>query len=65
MDFKKITPKFGEYFKRTLFSFMGVFNIIKSIVKVLVIALVAILVIRSDMDKRFLLFIFPLLKREQ
>ena len=51
MDFKKVTPKFGEYFKRTLFSFMGVFNIIKSIVKVLVIAVVAILVIRSDMDK--------------
>ena len=51
MDFKKVAPKFGEYFRRTLFSFTGLFNIIKSIVKVIVIAVIAIIVIRSDMKK--------------
>lgn len=51
MDFKKVAPKFGEYFRRTLFSFTGLFNIIKSIVKVIVIAIVAIIIIRSDMNK--------------
>ncbi len=46
----KILPKFGEYFKRTMFSFQGVFNIAKSIIKVTVIAVVAFLIISSDMD---------------
>jgi flagellar biosynthesis protein FlhB len=48
MQFSKIVPKFGEYFKKTLFSFEGVFNIIKSIGKVAVIGAVAYALIRRD-----------------
>lgn len=44
----KILPKFGEYFKKTLFSFEGAFNVVKSIVKVAVIFIVAYLLIRSE-----------------
>lgn len=44
----KILPKFGEYFKKTLFSFEGAFNVVKSIVKVAVIFIAAYLLIRSD-----------------
>lgn len=45
----KILPKFGQYFKRTLFSFEGIFNIIKSILKVVFIAAIAFLFIRADL----------------
>ena len=44
----KILPKFGEYFKKTLFSFEGAFNVVKSIVKVAVIFIAAYLLIRSE-----------------
>lgn len=44
----KILPKFGEYFKKTLFSFEGAFNVVKSIVKVAVIFIAAYLLIDSD-----------------
>lgn len=47
----KILPKFGEYFKKTLFSFEGVFNVIKSIVKVAVIFIAAYLLVRSETPK--------------
>lgn len=44
----KVLPKFGEYFKKTLFSFEGAFNVVKSIVKVAVIFIAAYLLIRSE-----------------
>ncbi len=44
--FSKIAPKFGEYFKRTLFSFQGVFNFFKSIIKITVLAIVAFFIIK-------------------
>lgn len=47
-DFSKVVPRFGEYFRKTLFSFMGTFNIIKSIGKVVVIAAVSYFLIRRD-----------------
>lgn len=47
----RILPKFGEYFRRTLFSFEGGFNVAKSIVKVLVIFLVAYTLIRNDLPQ--------------
>jgi flagellar biosynthesis protein FlhB len=47
-NFKKIIPNFGEYFKNTLFSFRGLFNIVKSIGKVVVIAAVSYALIRRD-----------------
>ncbi|MGN0729099.1 EscU/YscU/HrcU family type III secretion system export apparatus switch protein [Treponema sp.] len=47
--FSKIVPKFGEYFRKTLFSMMGLFNIAKSIVKLAIILVVAFFFIRSDL----------------
>ena len=41
-------PKFGEYFKKTIFSLKGLFNIAKSIGKVAVIVVVAYLFIKND-----------------
>lgn len=46
--FSKILPKFGEYFKNTLFSVKGIFNVIKSLGKVAIIILVAYILIRRD-----------------
>ena len=46
--FSKVAPKFGEYFKKTLFSGKGLFNIAKSIIKVSIIILVGYLSIRRD-----------------
>ncbi|MBO7485205.1 MAG: flagellar biosynthesis protein FlhB [Spirochaetaceae bacterium] len=47
--FSKILPKFGEYFKKTLFSFEGAFNIVKSIGKVTIIVIVAYMIISSEL----------------
>ena len=44
----KIAPKFGEYFRKTIFSGMGLFNIAKSIGKVTLIIIIGYLVIRSN-----------------
>ncbi len=46
--FSKILPKFGEYFKNTLFSLKGVFNIGKSLGKVFIIIAIAYVLIRKD-----------------
>ena len=54
-NFEKLIPKVGEYFKNTLFSFQGVFNVVKSLVKVAVIGLITYLFIRSDMPSLLLL----------
>lgn len=43
--FNKIIPKFGEYFKNTLFSLKGVFNIAKSIGKVFIIVIIAYIIL--------------------
>lgn len=48
-DFKKILPNFGQYFKRTIFSREGVFNIFKSIAKVAVIIVVGFNMIKGDL----------------
>lgn len=49
--FDKLVPHFGQYLKRTLFSLEGSFNIVKSILKVIVIAFVNFIVIRGDLDR--------------
>lgn len=46
--FSKIVPKLGEYFKKTIFSGKGLFNVGKSIGKVAIIVFVAYLYIRKD-----------------
>ena len=47
--FSKIVPKFGEYFKKTIFSGKGLFNIFKSFGKVAVICFVAYIYIKKDL----------------
>ena len=47
--FSKIVPKFGEYFKKTIFSAKGLFNIAKSFGKVAVICFVAYIFIKRDL----------------
>jgi flagellar biosynthetic protein FlhB len=50
-DFNKVLPRFGQFFRRTLFSVDGVFNFFKSVVKMVIIGIVAWLLIRSDIEK--------------
>ena len=49
-DFTKVIPRFGQFFKR-IFSTEGVFNFIKSIVKMLLIGGVAYTFIRIDFEQ--------------
>ncbi len=55
-DFKRIAPKFGQYFKRTLFSLEALFNLAKSLFKIGVIGLVAYLNITYELPKLSRLF---------
>ncbi|MDX9898629.1 MAG: flagellar biosynthesis protein FlhB [Spirochaetia bacterium] len=55
-DFKKIVPRFGQYFKRTMFSGEALFNLSKSIFKIGVIGIVAYLNIRSELPRLMRLF---------
>jgi len=48
IKFSKIVPKFGEYFKKTIFSGKGAFNVGKSIGKVAVIVAIAYMFIKKD-----------------
>ena len=47
-QFSKIAPKIGQYLKKTLFSFEGGFNVIKSFVKVAIVFFVSFIIIRSS-----------------
>ena len=47
--FSKIVPKFGEYFRKTIFSVKGLFNIAKSLGKVAVSCFVGYLYIKKDL----------------
>lgn len=49
-DFSKIMPRFGEYFKKTLFSLNGAFNVAKSIIKVVIIFFIAFFTIKGDLE---------------
>ena len=49
-DFSKVLPRFGQFFKR-IFSIDGLFNFVKSIVKMLIIGGVAFTLIRMDINK--------------
>jgi flagellar biosynthesis protein FlhB len=55
-DFKRIAPKFGQYFKRTLFSGEALFNLAKSLLKIAIIGVVAYLNITSELPKLSRLF---------
>jgi flagellar biosynthesis protein FlhB len=58
-DFSKIVPRFGQYFRRTLFSVEGLFNLAKSIVKIAIIGLMAFLTVQGNFDKLRRLFEGP------
>jgi flagellar biosynthesis protein FlhB len=58
-DFSKIVPRFGQYFKRTLFSVEGLYNSAKSIVKIVIIGLMAFFTIQGEFDKLRRLFEGP------
>jgi len=49
-DFKRVTPRFGQFLKRT-FSIEGVFNLLKSVFKMALIGGVSFTLIRMDFDK--------------
>ena len=49
-DFSKALPKFGQYFKR-IFSIEGVYDFVKSLIKMLIIGGVAFVLIWSDRHK--------------
>ncbi len=50
-DFKRIAPNFARYFKRTLFSTEALFNLIKSIVKVVIVVGISFLNIQARIDE--------------
>jgi flagellar biosynthetic protein FlhB len=58
-DFSKIVPRFGQYFRRTLFSAEGLFNLAKSLVKIAIIGVMAFLTIQGEFDKLRRLFEGP------
>lgn len=58
-DFSKIVPRFGQYFKRTLFSIDGLFNLAKSIIKIVIIGLIAFFTVQGEFDKLRRLFEGP------
>ncbi|MCR4940017.1 MAG: flagellar biosynthesis protein FlhB [Treponemataceae bacterium] len=47
--FNKLIPKFGEYFKKTLFSMEGIFNVVKSLLKVAAVFISAWIIIKNDL----------------
>ncbi|MDR1249123.1 MAG: flagellar biosynthesis protein FlhB [Treponema sp.] len=50
-DFSKVVPRLGRYFQKTLFSLEGLFNIVKSVVKMAVIGAVAFFLIRGELPR--------------
>ena len=50
-DFSRIVPRIGRYFQRTLFSIEGIFNLGKSLIKMVIIGVTAYILIRSNINK--------------
>ena len=50
-DFNKIVPNFPKFFKRAFFSGEAAFNLLKAIVKVLIIGLIAFFNISGEIDR--------------
>ena len=55
-DLKRIVPRFGQYFQRTVFSMEGLFNLAKSLAKVAIIGFVAYLNIMAELPRLERLF---------
>ena len=58
-DFSKILPRFGQYFKRTLFSIEGLYNMGKTVIKIAIIAFAAYLTIKGEINHLMALFTSP------
>ncbi len=50
-DFNRIVPRFGRFFRRAFFSGEAAFNLGKSLIKIIIIAVIAILNVRAEIDK--------------
>lgn len=50
-NFSKLIPHFGQYFKKTLFSAAGAFNVAKSLIKVVFLFLMSYIVIKNDLPE--------------
>jgi len=50
-DFTRIIPKFGKFFKRAMFSAEAGFNLFKSLIKVVLVAILAFLNIQAELPK--------------
>ncbi|MBQ0051578.1 MAG: flagellar biosynthesis protein FlhB [Treponema sp.] len=50
-QFSKIAPRIGQYLKKTMFSFEGGWNVIKSFAKVAVVGLAAYIIIRMNLPR--------------
>lgn len=50
-DFTRITPNFARFFKRALFSAEGLFNLAKSLFKVVIIGFIGYIVIKNNIPK--------------
>jgi flagellar biosynthetic protein FlhB len=50
-DFNRVLPRVGQFFQRTIFSMDGIFNLVKSVVKMAIIGFVAWFLIRMDIEK--------------
>ena len=48
--FQNIVPKIGQYLKKTVFSFEGFINVVKSLLKVFAVVTVAVIVIRLNIS---------------
>lgn len=60
-DFSKIVPRFGKFFKKAMFSQEALFNLGKSIFKIIVIGILVYLNISSEMNKMLNLLHMPFL----
>jgi flagellar biosynthesis protein FlhB len=60
-DFSKIVPRFGKFFKKAMFSQEALFNLGKSIFKIIVISIVVYINISSEMNRMFNLLHMPFL----
>lgn len=49
--FSKIVPRLGQYFQRILFSVEGLFNVAKSILKIVIIGVISYVIISSKIER--------------
>ncbi len=58
-DFKRVVPRFGKFLQKTIFSVEGMFNLAKSVVKIIVIGGIAWAIVQSELDRMMTLFAQP------